>query len=154
MNNIFDGLGGLMKGLSGFMPQDDPNVKVMMANTEISDLQKQETEIYAQIGKQALAQGLVSFPELEKKLQLVQENLSAARSKLENAQTEKDQLESTKRAEEEACRCPECNYMNPEGVKFCQECGTKLGARKCIGCGASLSPGVNFCGECGARQER
>ncbi len=36
------------------MPQDDPDVKVMTANAELADLQKQETELYAEIGKQAL----------------------------------------------------------------------------------------------------
>ena len=28
MSDLFEGLSGIMKGLSGFMPQDDPNVKL------------------------------------------------------------------------------------------------------------------------------
>jgi hypothetical protein len=153
MSDLFGGLGGLMKGLSGFMPQDDPDVALMMAGSEVSDLQKQENDLYAQIGKQALAQGRVQFPELEKKLHLVQENLSAAQGKLQNAQAGKREKNCARRAEEEARLCPSCNNMNPEGVKFCQECGARLGAQKCAQCGASLSPGTRFCGECGARQE-
>jgi hypothetical protein len=153
MSDLFGGLGGLMKGLSGFMPQDDPDVKLMMAGSEVSDLQKQETELYAQIGKQALAQGHMQFPELEKRLHLVQENLSAAQAKLQSAQADKEEKDLARRAEEEARLCPDCNNMNPEGIKFCQECGTRLGGQKCAGCGASLSPGIRFCGECGAEQE-
>ena len=43
-----------MKGLSGFMPKDDPNVKVMTAQTDLNDLLAQETELYAAIGKKAV----------------------------------------------------------------------------------------------------
>lgn len=60
-----DFFGGLMKGLSGFMPQDDPDVKVMMAQSELNDLQKKEAELYMQIGKQALELEQGRFPELE-----------------------------------------------------------------------------------------
>ncbi|MFY9175171.1 MAG: zinc ribbon domain-containing protein [Peptococcia bacterium] len=153
MSDLLGGLGGLMKGLTGFMPQDDPDVKVMMTRTEVSDLQKQETEIYAQIGRQAIAEGLVKFPELESRLRLVQENLSAAQAKLKNAEEEKEAKEAAKRMETAKQTCSSCGTYNPEGVKFCQECGSKLGVLICSQCGASLSPGTRFCGECGARQE-
>lgn len=153
MSDLFGDFGGLMKGLSGFMPQDDPDVKLMLAQSEVSDLQKQETELYAQIGKQALVEGRVGFPVLENSLRLVQENLSAAQAKLQSAQADKAKTDCARKAEEEARLCPDCNHMNPEGVKFCQECGTKLGAQRCAGCGASLSPGTRFCGECGQKQE-
>lgn len=153
MSDLFGGFGGLMKGLSGFLPPDDPDVALMVAGSEVSDLQKQENELYAQIGKQALAEGRAQFPELQKKLLLVQENLSAAQAKLQSVQADKEKKDCARRTEEEARLCPDCNNMNPEGVKFCQECGAKLGAQKCAGCGASLSPGTRFCGECGAKQE-
>ena len=131
MSDLFGGLGGLMKGLSGFMPQDDPDVKLMTAQSELSALQQQETETYAQIGRQALTQGAGRFPELESKLRLIQENVSEAQKRLTCAQAEKD----------------------AKGTKFCQECGAKLGAAKCNRCGAPLSLGIRFCGECGAKQE-
>lgn len=153
MSDLFGGLGGLMKGLSGFMPQDDPDVVLMLAGSELNELQKQETELYAQIGKQALAEGRVQFPELQNKLRLVQENLSAAQARLQSVQADKEKKDSARREEEESRLCPDCNNMNPEGVKFCQECGAKLGVGQCAGCGASLSPGVRFCGECGQGQE-
>ena len=51
--------------------------------------------------------------------------------------------------------CPNCGYENSEGMKFCNECGAKLGVQKtfCTSCGAELQGGARFCGECGARQE-
>ena len=40
-----DFFGGLMKGLSGFMPQDDPDVKIMNAQNDLNDLLKEEENI-------------------------------------------------------------------------------------------------------------
>lgn len=153
MSDLFGGLSGLMKGLSGFMPQDDPNVKIMNAQTEINELKKKETEIYAEIGRQVLAERAGRFPELENKLQLIKMNLLEAERRLKSAQEEKESIEAAKKAEEKALTCPSCGTYNPEGVKFCQECGSKLGALKCSGCGAELTYGTRFCGECGKKQE-
>jgi class 3 adenylate cyclase/tetratricopeptide (TPR) repeat protein len=45
-------------------------------------------------------------------------------------------------------QCPKCQFENPEGMKFCVECGNKLEAI-CRKCGFSNSPSFKFCGECG-----
>lgn len=45
-------------------------------------------------------------------------------------------------------RCPACQTDNPQQMKFCGNCGTKLPAL-CPGCGAEIVPGFKFCGECG-----
>jgi class 3 adenylate cyclase/tetratricopeptide (TPR) repeat protein len=45
-------------------------------------------------------------------------------------------------------RCPACHHDNPDAVKFCGECGTRLEAR-CPGCGASNPPANKFCHDCG-----
>lgn len=47
-------------------------------------------------------------------------------------------------------QCPQCNHENPEGVKFCGECGAKL-ERLCPSCGKSNPPANKFCYECGCR---
>ena len=39
-NDLF---GGLMKGLSGFMPQDDPDVKLMSAQSDSATASKRST---------------------------------------------------------------------------------------------------------------
>lgn len=150
-NDLFGGLGGLMKGLSGFMPQDDPNVILMNAQTEVGDLKTQESAVYMEIGKLAFAQNPNAFPEQKNKLQLIQANLSAAEAKLNTKQQEIKAAEQAKKAAEARLSCPNCGANNPEGVKFCQECGTKLGAAKafCTGCGQENPPGTRFCGNCG-----
>jgi class 3 adenylate cyclase/ribosomal protein L40E len=47
-------------------------------------------------------------------------------------------------------QCPECNTGNPEGAKFCLNCGGKLVA-VCPQCGATLPPQAKFCFECGTQ---
>jgi class 3 adenylate cyclase/tetratricopeptide (TPR) repeat protein len=49
---------------------------------------------------------------------------------------------------QESMRCPACQHDNPETVKFCGECGTRLELR-CPACSASNPPGNKFCHECG-----
>src|SRR5436309_5953392 len=47
--------------------------------------------------------------------------------------------------------CQSCGRANPEGVKFCGECGTALETEvTCAGCGSANPPGIKFCHECGA----
>ncbi len=43
---------------------------------------------------------------------------------------------------------PKCRHENPEGAKFCVECGEKL-EKKCQKCGFSNSRSFKFCAECG-----
>ena len=45
-------------------------------------------------------------------------------------------------------KCPECQFDNREGVKFCEECGAKFELR-CPNCKAKIPFGRKFCGECG-----
>ncbi|HUT83655.1 MAG TPA: adenylate/guanylate cyclase domain-containing protein, partial [Thermodesulfobacteriota bacterium] len=45
-------------------------------------------------------------------------------------------------------KCSKCQFDNPEGVKFCGECGVKL-ERICPKCNSSNPPQFKFCGECG-----
>ncbi|HKV53605.1 MAG TPA: adenylate/guanylate cyclase domain-containing protein, partial [Candidatus Binataceae bacterium] len=45
-------------------------------------------------------------------------------------------------------RCANCDNENPDGAKFCMECGAAL-SRQCANCGAPNPPGAKFCIECG-----
>jgi class 3 adenylate cyclase/tetratricopeptide (TPR) repeat protein len=45
--------------------------------------------------------------------------------------------------------CPSCGFENPEGLKFCNECGAPL-RMPCSQCGFANQPQAKFCGECGA----
>ena len=50
-------------------------------------------------------------------------------------------------------KCPKCGHMNPDGAKFCLECGSKLGGMVCPNCGAELKPDAKFCMNCGTKIE-
>jgi hypothetical protein len=152
MNDIF---GGIFKGLSGFMPQDDPEVKLYQAQSELNELQSREAEIYAKAGRLVMEQdGRNRFPDLFSQLELVKSNIATAQARLQSVKGEKDAAEKAKRDAEERRTCPNCDYMNPDGVNFCQECGAKLvGPVKniCSACKIENEPGARFCGGCGAR---
>ena len=159
-NNPFGALGGLVKGLSTLMPQDDPNVKLMNAQSELADLQAREESIYAKIGKKAVAElGVDHFGDAARELTLVQMNIEDAQKKLAAAQdlhdeAERKAAEEAERAaaEDAANRCPDCGAQNAPGTKFCSECGAKLATSAfCAECGAQNAPGTKFCGECGNR---
>ncbi|NNK85462.1 MAG: AAA family ATPase, partial [Desulfobacterales bacterium] len=45
-------------------------------------------------------------------------------------------------------KCQKCHYDNPEGMKFCGECGAKLEAL-CPKCDFANPTTFKFCGECG-----
>lgn len=146
-------LGGLVSGLakSGLASQDDPGVKLINAQSEVSELKKKEEEILVEIGRQAFEQNPNAWPQADK-LRLIRTNLAAAEQSFQQLQQEQEAAQQAKEAADAVGRCPSCGHRNPEGVKFCQECGGKLGAAFCTGCGAQLAPGTRFCGECGAAQ--
>lgn len=50
-------------------------------------------------------------------------------------------------------KCPKCEFENREGIKFCEECGTKM-ELICPKCGAEVPLGRKFCGECGHKLEQ
>ena len=143
-NDMFS---GLFKGLSSFMPQDDPNTKLFTLGNELNDLQQQETQAYAAIGKRVLNDILEdpAYSDILEELKSVQKRLKQVQSQLKAAQQEKDALEKAA----EALRCPDCGAENLEGMKFCKECGCKLGNAACSKCGTVNPPQTRFCGECG-----
>jgi DNA-directed RNA polymerase subunit M/transcription elongation factor TFIIS len=163
-NDLFGGLGGLggalgglMGGLakSGLVPKDTTEGRLLTTQSELSDLKKQETELLTEIGRKAYEQNPSAWAQ-DAKLRLIRQNILSAESALNEAKQAQEQADAAKAAEEARGRCPNCGHKNPEGVRFCQECGASLAAaeaRNCSSCGAELSPGTRFCGACGARQE-
>lgn len=151
--NFLDGFGGLMKGLSGFMPQDDPNVKILNAQTELNELLAKEMEIYAKIGKQAVDEnGLEHYGSIADHLKLIQFNIVSTKEKLEEANKEKAEQERAQQEPDETS-CPNCGYVNPDGTKFCSECGSKLISDGifCGECGTKNLPDTKFCSNCGSK---
>lgn len=156
LGNLGGALGGLMGGLSksGLIPKDTPEGKLLAAQSELSDLQKQESEILLEIGRQAYEQNPSTWPQ-DAKLKLIQQNITAAQAVLSEAKAAQEQADANKAAEDAKGRCGGCGHKNPDGVKFCQECGQPLaaaGPKHCTSCGVELAAGTRFCGECGAQQ--
>jgi len=152
-NDIF---GGLMKGLGAFMPKDDPNVKLFQSQNEISDLQNRELELYAEIGKKAFpaVRDQAEYGDLVQELTLVQKKLVLAKDELRAAQNSKTEQEQKEQEALKSRTCPDCGTVNPEGVKFCKECGAKMILSiklTCSGCSAEYPAGTRFCGECGMK---
>ena len=153
------GLGGLMKGLTSIMPQDEPATQYLRLQGEVSDLQKQEKDLYVQIGQMAVEQyGLESFGEIADKMRLTQANLAAAQQKLNAAKAEAEEKERLQKEALAGRTCSQCGHENPEGTKFCQECGSRLQAEEptsvfCPSCGKENPAGTRFCGDCGERLE-
>jgi hypothetical protein len=157
LGNLGGALGGLMGGLakSGLVPKDTPEGKLLAAQTELSDLQKQEAELLFEIGRQAYEQNPSAWPQATK-LKLIRQNITAAQDTLDEAKQAQEASDAKKKAADAAGRCPECGHKNPEGMKFCQECGAALaaaGPKHCASCGAELAGGTRFCGSCGASAE-
>ncbi len=46
--------------------------------------------------------------------------------------------------------CPSCGKVNAIGQKFCGDCGTKL-SKKCPSCGKENDMNQKFCGDCGTK---
>jgi membrane protease subunit (stomatin/prohibitin family) len=46
--------------------------------------------------------------------------------------------------------CPNCGKVNATGQKFCGDCGTKL-SKKCPTCGKEYDMSQKFCGDCGTK---
>jgi class 3 adenylate cyclase/tetratricopeptide (TPR) repeat protein len=46
--------------------------------------------------------------------------------------------------------CPGCAASNPDGNRFCGQCGTTLVVTGCAACGAANPEGQRFCGQCGS----
>jgi hypothetical protein len=156
MSGLGDALGGIVGGLakSGLVPTDTAEGKLLAAQSEVSSLQKQENEILLEIGRQAYANNPDEWPQ-DAKIKLIRENIATAQAMLSEAKQIKEQAEAEKAVEDAKGRCSNCGHKNPDGVKFCQECGTPLaaaGPKHCTSCGVELAAGTRFCGACGARQ--
>jgi hypothetical protein len=157
-NDLFGNLGGI-GGLFGnlaksVVPKDTPEGKLLGAQTELADLKKQESDILLEIGRQAYEANPTAWAQ-DSKLKLIRQNMAVAQSALDSAKSEQEAAEASKKAQTAAVTCSACGQVNPEGTKFCQECGGKLGVSAktfCTSCGSELAPGTRFCGECGAAQ--
>ena len=102
-NDLFGGLGnlgGLFGGLAkSVVPKDTPEGQLLNAQSDLSDLQKQESELLLEIGKQAYKQNPAAWPQ-HAKLQLIEQNMADAQAKLDQAKSAQEAANAAKAAEE------------------------------------------------------
>jgi len=161
-NDLFGGLGnlgnlgGILGGIAkNIVPKDTPEGKLLSAQSDLADLQKQESDLLVEIGRQAYQQDPNAWPQADK-LRLIQQNIASTQATLSAAQQAQQAAAAAQAVEDARGRCQNCGEKNPEGVRFCQGCGSPLataGPKHCVSCGAELAAGTRFCGACGARQD-
>ena len=49
-------------------------------------------------------------------------------------------------------KCPQCQFENPDGNKYCGDCGTRI-ENSCPKCNYIKFPQFKFCGSCGHKLE-
>jgi len=115
----------------------------------IGNLESQRRELITEIGEKAVAvlADHPEFRELSGKITSIAKDLSGLREK---------ESELKKEEEERVFKltCFKCNIVNPEGARFCEECGGKLGdppREYCRSCATMNQPTMKFCGECGSK---
>lgn len=123
---------------------------------EMTVLEQQRISILVEIGEKALPEfrDKPEFADLAAKANETTQRLTDLKTQEAALLAEKEQAEKEERERILKLICFACKTVNPEGAKFCEECGGKLGEpprEYCTACGTMNGIGVKFCGECGAR---
>ena len=91
------------------------NVKAVQLQSELNDLKREETEIYAAIGRQAVAEkGIEVFGDNGVKLLDVQERILKKEAELSEVKGPAGKV------------CPNCGTEVACDMKFCGNCGAKI----------------------------
>ena len=118
---------------------------------QITGFEHDALALYAELGQKLL----LSLPEGSEYAPLADEikNLNA---KLDGLREEQSSMDREYQEKLVALTCFACDMVNPEGARFCEGCGAKLGEppkEYCKACNTMNRPGQKFCGECGAKLE-
>jgi uncharacterized OB-fold protein len=163
-----DLFGGLMKGLKPLMDvtgvKPDESMQLTIVQGEVMELEGKKREVLAELGQATYDMVKSNTLNNEKLLSLctkvdeAESQLNLKRAELEKSQRAAEEKKREEEAKLASRTCPSCGEVNPEGTRFCQNCGSKLGIEKpsgnvCKACGAANSPESRFCGECGAKLE-
>lgn len=158
---------------------------------EISKLRRSISEEKKAINEQVARLGEIYYEQYKAGMEMTPEAANICmvidkhheRIKENEAQIQRINAESAERAAERKAaqstdagsgvECPECHKWNPEGTRFCTNCGAKIpevveaeaveveeaakpetSTKKfCSNCGAEIGEGKRFCSECGTKAE-
>ena len=145
-------------------------IEITKLNAKISSEKSAIADIYKQLGEriyEKYASGAyqdADMAELFTAVDARRANIAEAEDKIKAIKAEneaKAQSASQAQAAPAGAVCPGCGAPVADGVKFCNQCGTRVEvsvpaaeAKKfCSNCGAEAVPGVKFCSQCGAKIE-
>lgn len=159
MSDFLSGLGGIIKGMQPLMGEEaknDASMNAFLLQSDVSSLEGKRREVLARIGE-AVCDAPGQYPQFAAQCEeaaMLKKQIDAKKAEMTAAKQAAEQQEMQKQRERDALICRSCGFENEPGVKFCGECGDKLGtpqAANCPQCGEALKPGVKFCGGCGTR---
>lgn len=162
MSDFLSGLGGLIKGMQPLMGEDakkDSNLNAFLLNNEVGELNSKKQEALAKAGAAAYeaykSSGKYSeFSAFFAEVTDIEKMIARKQAEADAAKKEAEDKKLAEQRERDSRTCPSCGAFNEPGVKFCGECGAKLGAPEkahCPSCGTENAPGTKFCGNCGAK---
>ena len=158
MGVLGDILGGMMSGLagSGLVPQNNPDGKLLTAQSEMFKLKKQEVELLLEVGRQAYEQNPSAFPQ-DEKLKIIQASMAEAQAEIDKANQEKEQAQQEQQEESPAGDKPRstptkedidaayikaASAFDTPDTRICKKCETRIRDLKmtvCFYCGEPLT---------------
>ena len=141
-------------------------IEVGKLNSRVSEAERRIVEKKREIGEYCWARYIANIqldPEVAKLCAAIKEDEALiAKTQAEIRSIKADKAAAPVVVEAGLLRCQQCGTGNPEGTKFCQECGAKLETpmpaapvevATCPSCGFQNPVGTRFCQECGRDME-
>lgn len=160
---FFDKLGEMAKNVGD---KTGDMIEVGKLNSRVSEAEKRIVEKKREIGEYCWARYIANIqldPEVAKLCAAIKEDEALiAKTQAEIRSIKADKAAAPVVVEAGLLRCQQCGTGNPEGTKFCQECGAKLEmpmptapveVATCPSCGFQNPAGTRFCQECGRDME-
>ncbi len=160
---FFDKLGEMAKNVGD---KTGDMIEVGKLNSRVSEAEKRIVEKKREIGEYCWARYIANIqldPEVAKLCAAIKEDEALiAKTQAEIRSIKADKAAAPVVVEAGLLRCQKCGTGNPEGTKFCQECGAKLETpaptapvevTTCPSCGFQNPAGTRFCQECGRDME-
>lgn len=160
---FFDKLGEMAKNVGD---KTGDMIEVGKLNSRVSEAEKRIVEKKREIGEYCWARYIANIqldPEVAKLCAAIKEDEALiAKTQAEIRSIKADKAAAPVVVEAGLLRCQQCGTGNPEGTKFCQECGAKLETpapaapvevATCPSCGFQNPAGTRFCQECGRDME-